>query len=87
MVDSTSGCTLNCSACENLYFTLTLTLTHSLSSCNENAHQPGLDPIVKECRGKNLFFSTDVATAIKEASIVFVSVNTPTKKYGLGKGS
>lgn len=49
--------------------------------------QPGLDEIVKECRGKNLFFSTDVAGAIVEADLVFVSVNTPTKTYGLGKGS
>ena len=37
--------------------------------------QPGLDPIVKECRGTNLFFSTDVAGAIREASLVFVSVS------------
>jgi len=49
-------------------------------------YEPGLDPIVKECRGTNLFFSTDVAGAIREASLVFVSVNTPTKEYGLGKG-
>lgn len=50
-------------------------------------YEPGLDPIVKECRGKSLFFSTDVAKAVKEADFVFVSVNTPTKEYGLGKGS
>jgi len=50
-------------------------------------YEPGLDEIVKECRGKNLFFSTDVDTAVAEAEIVFVSVNTPTKTYGLGKGS
>lgn len=49
--------------------------------------EPGLDDIVKQCRGKNLFFSTDVATGIKEAEVIFVSVNTPTKVYGLGKGS
>lgn len=48
--------------------------------------EPGLDEVVKQCRGKNLFFSTDVAGAIKAADLIFVSVNTPTKKYGLGKG-
>jgi UDPglucose 6-dehydrogenase len=48
--------------------------------------QPGLDEIVKECRGKNLFFSTDVAQGIKDAELIFVSVNTPTKQYGVGKG-
>lgn len=49
-------------------------------------YEPGLDEIVKQCRGKNLFFSTDVAQAIKDADLIFVSVNTPTKQYGMGKG-
>merc|ERR1739844_360101 len=41
---------------------------------------------VKQCRGKNLFFSTDVAGAVKEADIIFASVNTPTKIKGVGAG-
>jgi UDPglucose 6-dehydrogenase len=48
--------------------------------------EPGLTEIVERCRGKNLFFSTDVDTAIKEAEIIFISVNTPTKTYGVGAG-
>lgn len=48
--------------------------------------EPGLDAIVKASRGTNLFFSTDVDTAIKEAEIIFISVNTPTKTYGVGAG-
>ena len=48
--------------------------------------EPGLDEIVKGCRGKTLFFSTDVDTAIREADIIFMSVNTPTKTYGVGAG-
>lgn len=48
--------------------------------------EPGLVDIVKECRGRNLFFSTEVDKAIMEADLVFVSVNTPTKKSGVGKG-
>ena len=48
--------------------------------------EPGLDEIVKGCRGKTLFFSTDVDTAIREADIIFISVNTPTKTYGVGAG-
>jgi UDP-glucose 6-dehydrogenase len=43
----------------------------------------GLEEIVFACRGKNLFFSTDVDAAIKEAGIIFVSVNTPTKMYAM----
>ena len=49
-------------------------------------YEPGLFEIVQEQRGKNLFFSTDVDQAIVEADIIFVSVNTPTKTYGLGAG-
>ena len=47
--------------------------------------QPGLDDIVKECRGRNLFFTTDLDPAIIEADLIFISVNTPTKTFGLGK--
>lgn len=49
-------------------------------------YEPGLDEVVKERRGKNLIFSTDVHGAIKAADIIFVAVNTPTKTYGVGAG-
>ena len=49
-------------------------------------YEPGLDEIVKASRGKSLFFSTDIDTAIREADIIFMSVNTPTKTYGVGAG-
>lgn len=49
-------------------------------------YEPGLDKIVSEARGRNLFFSTDVEKAIDDAQIIFISVNTPTKTYGKGKG-
>ncbi|KAG7023225.1 UDP-glucose 6-dehydrogenase 1, partial [Cucurbita argyrosperma subsp. argyrosperma] len=49
-------------------------------------YEPGLDDVVKQCRGKNLFFSTDVERHVSEADIIFVSVNTPTKTRGLGAG-
>jgi len=49
-------------------------------------YEPGLDDVVREARGRNLFFSTDVDRAIMEADMIFVSVNTPTKTYGKGKG-
>jgi UDPglucose 6-dehydrogenase len=48
--------------------------------------EPGLNEIVEKCRGKNLFFSTDITRAIQESEIIFVSVNTPTKNYGIGSG-
>lgn len=49
-------------------------------------YEPGLDELVKASRGKNLFFSTDVDAGIREADILFVSVNTPTKTFGEGAG-
>lgn len=48
--------------------------------------EPGLDELVFQTRGKNLFFSTDVDAGIQEADMIFVSVNTPTKKTGIGSG-
>ncbi len=48
--------------------------------------EPGLYEIVKKTRGKNLFFSTEIEKGIKEADIIFVSVNTPTKTFGEGAG-
>ncbi len=49
-------------------------------------YEPGLSEIVAESRNRNLFFSTDVEAAIDEAEMIFISVNTPTKTYGAGKG-
>ena len=49
-------------------------------------YEPGLSAVVAEARGRNLFFSTDVEKAIDEAQLIFISVNTPTKTYGKGKG-
>ena len=49
-------------------------------------YEPGLDEIVRERRGRNLFFSTDVDRGIREADLIFVSVNTPTKTFGQGAG-
>ena len=49
-------------------------------------YEPGLDEVVAEARGRNLFFSTEVDKAIDAAELIFISVNTPTKTYGAGKG-
>ncbi|MFP9112543.1 UDP-glucose 6-dehydrogenase [Flavobacterium sp. RHBU_3] len=53
---------------------------------NLPVYEPGLDKIVAQARGRNLFFSTEVEKAIDEAEMIFISVNTPTKTYGVGKG-
>jgi UDPglucose 6-dehydrogenase len=48
-------------------------------------YEPGLSDVVKDARGRNLFFSTEVDKAIDEAEMIFISVNTPTKTYCSGK--
>ena len=49
-------------------------------------YEPGLVDVVREVRGKNLFFSTDIDSAVRECDVVFVGVNTPTKTFGRGAG-
>ena len=56
------------------------------NSDNLPIYEPGLDDVVKRARGRNLFFNTDVEAGIREADLIFVSVNTPTKMFGTGAG-
>ena len=49
-------------------------------------YEPGLQSIVENTRGKNLFFSTDIDQNLQAADVIFISVNTPTKDYGSGAG-
>ena len=49
-------------------------------------YEPGLVDVVREVRGRNLFFTTDIRKAVKSCDIVFVGVNTPTKMFGRGAG-
>jgi len=49
-------------------------------------YEPGLDEVVRQARGRNLFFTTEVHEAIRASDIIFVAVNTPTKTYGVGSG-
>lgn len=48
--------------------------------------EPGLEEIIRRVRGRNLFFSTRIDEAIGNAELIFISVNTPTKTYGVGAG-
>ncbi len=49
-------------------------------------YEPGLADLIQKTRGVNLFFSKDIDAAIDAADMIFISVNTPTKTYGKGKG-
>jgi len=50
-------------------------------------YEPGMSDVIKEVRGRNLFFSTDIDNAIINSEMIFISVNTPTKTSGKGKGA
>jgi UDPglucose 6-dehydrogenase len=56
------------------------------NSDNLPVYEPGLKEIVEACRGKNLHFTSDLKPAIAAADLIFVSVGTPTKSYGIGAG-
>ena len=49
-------------------------------------YEPGLSEIIKEVRGRNLFFSNDIKNAIEKSEMIFMAVNTPTKTKGEGAG-
>ena len=66
----------------HIYFFLVVTPCVQIDAWNTDdlpIYEPGLLEVVKECRGRNLFFSTDIDAEIKRADMVFISVNTPTK--------
>lgn len=78
--------------CPNIQVTVVDLNTERIAAWNDEnvdnipIYEPGLSAVVAEARGRNLFFSTDVEKAIDEAQMIFISVNTPTKTYGAGKG-
>ena len=53
---------------------------------NLPVYEPGLSEVVKEVRGRNLFFSDDIAGNIEKSEMIFMAVNTPTKTEGQGAG-
>ena len=75
--------------CPHVRITVTDINTERINAWNSESlpiYEPGLDAVIKRTRGRNLFFSTDVAGGIRSADIIFVSVNTPTKLFGEGAG-
>lgn len=77
---------LKCPSIEVAVVDISVSRINAWNSDQLPIYEPGLEEVVKQCRGKNLFFSTDVEKHVRDANIVFVSVNTPTKTQGLGAG-
>ena len=76
---------LNCHDIEVRVFDISKERIAAWNSNSLPIYEPGLEEVVFQRRGKNLFFTTDDSCLV-DADIIFISVNTPTKTYGLGKG-
>jgi len=77
----------NC--CPNIQVWVVDSNTHKIKDWNSDKlpiYEPGLDEMVKRVRGRNLFFDIDIDKSIQEADMIFISVHTPTKEYGVGEG-
>ena len=61
-------------------------LIESWNSSSLPIFEPGLLEVIQAVRNRNLFFSSDVDAAIRDAELIFMSVGTPTKPGGLGGG-
>ena len=77
--------------CPHIEITVVDVNTNKIQEWNSDSYdlpvyEPGLEEIIRQVRNKNLFFSTDIPQAIRDADVIFISVNTPTKDYGIGKG-
>jgi UDPglucose 6-dehydrogenase len=75
--------------CPHVSITVTDINRDRINAWNSNdlpIYEPGLEDVVRRTRGRNLFFTTEVAQGIRSSDIIFVSVNTPTKVFGEGAG-
>ena len=75
--------------CANLQVTVVDLNAERIAAWNSGdlpVSEPGLEEIVYQNRDKNLFFSTEVDEKVRDADVIFISVNTPTKDYGSGSG-
>lgn len=75
--------------CPHIQVTVCDMNQHRIDAWNSDelpVYEPGLDEVVASARGRNLHFTTDIRTAIAAADLIFVSVGTPTKSYGIGAG-
>ncbi|XP_054164053.1 UDP-glucose 6-dehydrogenase-like [Oppia nitens] len=82
-------CTVIANKCPDIRVCVVDSNTDRIAKWNSDElpiYEPKLDDIVRECRGRNLFFSNNLKEEIEKADIIFISVNTPTKTFGFGKG-
>ncbi|XP_055353723.1 UDP-glucose 6-dehydrogenase-like [Paramacrobiotus metropolitanus] len=82
-------CAVIASKCPDIIVTVTDVDQKRIDAWNSKdlpIYEPNLDAVVDECRGRNLFFSTERESAVASADLIFICVNTPTKTVGDAKG-
>ena len=82
-------CSIIASRCPDIQVTVTDLSKERIDAWNSGClpiYEPGLTEIVEKVRGVNLHFTTDDVKPIEEADLIFISVNTPAKRQGVGKG-
>ncbi|XP_078407320.1 UDP-glucose 6-dehydrogenase-like isoform X2 [Cetorhinus maximus] len=70
-------CSVIAQMCKEITVTVVDVNVERIKAWNSNhlpIFEPGLQEVVESCRGQNLFFSTDIDSAIKEADLIFISV-------------
>uniref|UniRef100_A0A8L0DRJ5 UDP-glucose 6-dehydrogenase n=1 Tax=Oncorhynchus mykiss TaxID=8022 RepID=A0A8L0DRJ5_ONCMY len=70
-------CSVIAHMCPEIHVTVVDVNESRINAWNSNTlpiYEPGLKEVVESCRGKNLFFSTDIDSAIRDADLVFISV-------------
>ena len=77
---------LNCPEIEVVVVDINEARIKAWQSDNLPIYEPGLLDVVKACRGRNLFFSTDVHKHVGEADIVFVRCAGGGWVRGRGRG-
>jgi UDPglucose 6-dehydrogenase len=75
--------------CPHIQVTVCDMNQHRIDAWNSEhlpVYEPGLDEVVASARGRNLHFTTEIKESIAAADLIFVSVGTPTKTFGIGAG-
>jgi len=71
---------LKCPEYDVYVYDMNRTIIDAWNSDNLPVYEIGLKEIIEKTRKKNLFFTSDLQETLNDCQILFLAVNTPTKK-------